>query len=45
MKSYAHKAMRTEIRSISGYYTYLGEMQLDVGGRRVYSFLEQKYRQ
>jgi hypothetical protein len=35
MKSYNHKEMRTEIRSISGYYMYLGEIQLDIGGRRV----------
>jgi hypothetical protein len=35
MKSYAHRELRTEIRSISGYYTYLGEMKLKVGDREV----------
>ncbi len=29
------KEMNTEIRSISGYYTYLGEMQLKIGDRAV----------
>jgi hypothetical protein len=35
MKSYNHKEMRTEIRSISGYYMYLEEIQLDIGGHRI----------
>jgi hypothetical protein len=35
MKSYIHKEMRTDIRSIFSYYKYLGEIQLDAGGRRV----------
>jgi hypothetical protein len=35
MKKYTHKAMNTEIRSISGYYNYLGEMQLKIGNREV----------
>jgi hypothetical protein len=35
MKTYTHKEMGTEIRSTSGYYTYLGEIQLDIGDRKV----------
>jgi hypothetical protein len=35
MKSYTHKEMETEIRSISGYYRYLGEIQLNIDGRKV----------
>lgn len=35
MKSYTHKEIGTEIRSISGYYMYLAEIRLNIGGREV----------
>jgi len=35
MKPYIHKEMDTEVRYISGYYNYVEELRLDMGGREV----------
>jgi hypothetical protein len=35
MKQYIHKEMEKEVRSISGYYSYVEELRLDFNGRQV----------
>ena len=35
MQPYVHKQLGTEIKSISGYFTYLEEKQLNITGRKI----------
>jgi hypothetical protein len=37
MKQYIHKEIGKEVRAISGYYSYVEEIQLDFRGRQVLS--------